>query len=239
MGWYEWTLLAISIGLVIFTGKIYAALHPGREYSHVKMISRVAVFGAMSAILYLVPALKIKLPFFPSFLELHFDEIPAFIAGFAYGPFAGFAVIALKTVLKLPMSSTLLVGELTDLILSSLYVCTAAFIYQKRRNLGGVAIGFSIATILQVVAAMVLNVYIMIPFYSTVMGFPIPALLKLMQAAIPAISDTGWSYAFFAVLPFNLLKDAIVIAITFIVYRSLHKYLRFEKKKPARPASSR
>ena len=32
-----------------------------------------------------------------------------------------------------------------------------------------------------------------------------------------------------AVLPFNLLKDAIVIVVTFLVYRSIHVFLRFNK----------
>lgn len=228
--------LAFFVFLVIMTGKIYAANQEKRDYSPVRLISRVAIFGAMSSILYLVPIFKLKLPFFPSFLELHFDEVPAFIAGFAYGPVTGILVIVIKTAMKFVLygvPETLGVGELTDLILSSVYIFIACFIYQKKRNLKGVAIGFGIATVVQVIVAMVLNVYVMIPFYANVMGFPLPALLSMMQKAVPAITDTGWSYAFFAVLPFNLLKDAIVIVLTFILYRSLHVFLRFEggKKK--------
>ncbi len=222
--------IALSILAIVFTVLLFNKGKEKASYSPVRLMARVAVFGAMSTILYIVPVFKFSLPIFPSFLELHFDEIPAFICGFAYGPFAGFLVIALKTVIKLPFSKTLLVGELTDLILSSLYVVIATWIYQKKRNLKGVAIGFSIATVVQVFVAMVLNVYVMIPFYSTVMGYPIQALLGLMQKAVPAITDVGWSYAFFAVLPFNLLKDGIVIALTFMIYRSLHVLLRFDKK---------
>ena len=223
--------------LVVVTFKVYASFYPSKERSPVRMIARVAIFGAMSSILYLVPIFKLKLPFFPSFLELHFDEVPAFIAGFAYGPLTGVLVIVIRTAMKFVfygVPETLGVGELTDLILSSIYVFIACFIYQKKRNLKGVAIGFTVATIVQVFVAMVLNVYVMIPFYATVMGFPIPSLLKMMQAAVPAITDAEWSYAFLAVLPFNLLKDAIVIILTFVLYRSLHVLLRFENKKKKR-----
>jgi len=129
------------------------------------------------------------------------------------------------------VTATLGVGELTDLVLSSLYVGIATFIYTKKRNLKGVAIGFGVATLVQVLVAMVINVYVMIPFYMNVMNFPVDGLLRMMQVANPAITDVGWSYAFFAVLPFNLVKDAIVIVITFILYRSLHMFLRFEGKK--------
>ena len=227
---YNFVVLVLFIIAVLFAWRLYVKEYPGRSYSHIKMISRVAIFGAMSTILYIVPIFKLRLPIFPSFLELHFDEIPAFIAGFAYGPLAGIAVIAIKTIIKLPMSSTLMVGELTDLILSGIYVFVAAFIYKRIRNLKGVAIAFVVSTLLQAFIAMVLNVYVMIPFYSNVMGYPLDALLGMMKAAVPSITDVGWSYAFFAVLPFNLIKDAAVIVVTFILYRSLHVFLRFEDK---------
>ena len=38
-------------------------------------------FAAMSTILYIVPIFQIRLPFVPSLMALHFDEIPAMIAG--------------------------------------------------------------------------------------------------------------------------------------------------------------
>lgn len=227
-------MIVLFVALALITGKVYAAFYPSRQYSPVRMITRIAVFGAMSTILYVIPVFKFSLPFFPSFLEIHIDEIPAFIAGFAYGPWTGIAVIAIKTVMKFVfngVTATLGVGELTDLILSSLYVGIATFIYTKKRNLKGVAIGFGVATLVQVLVAMVINVYVMIPFYMNVMNFPVDGLLRMMQVANPAITDVGWSYAFFAVLPFNLVKDAIVIVITFILYRSLHMFLRFEGKK--------
>lgn len=227
-------MIVLFVALALITGKVYAAFYPSRQYSPVRMITRIAVFGAMSTILYVIPVFKFSLPFFPSFLEIHIDEIPAFIAGFAYGPWTGIAVIAIKTVMKFVfngVTATLGVGELTDLILSSLYVGIATFIYTKKRNLKGVAIGFGVATLVQVFVAMVVNVYVMIPFYMNVMNFPVDGLLRMMQVANPAITDVGWSYAFFAVLPFNLVKDAIVIVITFILYRSLHMFLRFEGKK--------
>lgn len=214
---------------LVITFRLYFSFFPKRNYNPTKFIARVAMFGAFSAILYVVPIFTVNLPFIPSFLSLHFDEIPAFIAGFAYGPWCAFAVIAIKTIIKLPMTSTLCVGELTDFLLSCVYVGTATFIYKRKRNLKGVAIGFGVSTLLQVLSAMLLNVYAMIPFYMSLYGINEEGLLAVMQLANPAIKDIGWSYAVFAVLPFNLIKDAIVVALTFVVYRSIHKLLRFDK----------
>ena len=219
-------LLAI-FGVV--AARVYFDLHPNKDFNRVRFITRIGIFAGFSAILYIVAIFTIKLPFFPSFLSLHFDEIPAFIAGFAYGPLSGFLVIAIKTVVKLPFTSTLGVGELTDLILSGIYVFIVTFVYKKIRNLKGVAIGFAIGTAVQVLIAMLLNVYAMIPFYMFMFNMSENTLLSVMRAAVPAIRDIGWSYALLAVLPFNLLKDGIVIALTFVIYRSLHVYLRFKK----------
>ena len=72
---------------------------------------------------------------------------------------------------------------------------------------------------------MVLNVYVLIPFFSVLYGLPLDALLAICQAAIPAIQDVGWSYAFFAVLPFNALKDAIVIVLSCAFYGGLRYFL--------------
>ena len=213
----------------VAAARVYFDLHPNKDFNRVRFITRIGIFAGFSAILYIVEIFTIKLPFFPSFLSLHFDEIPAFIAGFAYGPLSGLLVIAIKTVVKLPFTSTLGVGELTDLILSGIYVFIVTFVYKKIRNLKGVAIGFAIGTAVQVLIAMLLNVYAMIPFYMFMFNMSENTLLSVMRAAVPAIRDIGWSYALLAVLPFNLLKDGIVIALTFVIYRSLHVYLRFKK----------
>ena len=220
------------IALAIFGvlgARVYFTLYPGKDYNHVKFITRIGIFAGFSAILYVIEVFTIKLPFFPSFLTLHFDEIPAFIAGFAYGPLSGFLVILVKTLVKLPFTSTLGVGELTDLILSGVYVVIVTSVYKKIRNLKGVAFGFAIGTFAQVLIAMLLNVYAMVPFYMFMFNMSEATLLRIMQTAVPAIQDIKWSYALFAVLPFNLLKDAIVIIVTFVIYRSLHVYLRFKK----------
>lgn len=224
-------IVAIVMAFILLAAsfRFFGAYNEQRKFNSTRFIARVAIFGAFAAILYVVPIFTINLPFIPSFLSLHFDEIPAFIAGFAYGPLSGLSVILIKTLIKLPMTSTVGVGELTDLLLSGAYLCIAAFIYKKKRNLKGVAIGFGLATLFQLGFAMLLNVYLMIPFYMNLYGIDEAGLLRVMQLANPAIKDIGWSYAFFAVLPFNLIKDVIVIIVTFFVYRSIHKLLRFEK----------
>lgn len=195
-----------------------------------RFIVRVAVFGGFSAILYCVPFLKFPVPFFPSFLEFHFDEIPAFIGAFAYGPMTGFYVLLVKTFIKLPMTNTLAVGEIADLLYSLAFIMPAALFYQKNRTFKGAIKALILGLFCQLVVSLVANVYVMFPFYMRMFGLSEAALLKICQLANPAIQDVRWSVGFIAVLPFNVIKDAAIILVTLLVYKSTHTLFdRFQK----------
>ena len=56
-------------------------------------------------------------------------------------------------------------------------------------------------------------------------GMSAEQLLFICQLANPNISDVGWTYGLIAVLPFNVIKDAIVILATFLIYKSSHKLI--------------
>lgn len=236
MNWISIVALICFFLVLVFSVKVYGDSNPRPSFNPVRFMARVAIFGAMSTLLYVVPVFHFTLPFLPSFLEFHFDEIPAFICGFAYGPWAAFCVIAIKTIIKLPFTSTMMVGEVTDLVLSSLYIIPAVLIYGKVRNLKGVAIAFGVSTFIQLVMSMVLNVYVLIPFYIYMMGFSESGLLYVVNKAIPAITDMKWSYALLGVLPFNAIKDAMVIIVTFLIYRSIHTWLHWELPKQKKKA---
>lgn len=185
-----------------------------------KFIVRAGIFSALSAILYIF--VKFPVPIFPAFLEFHFDEVPAFIASFAYGPLLGFIVLVIKTLIKLPFTTTMCVGELADLVYSIVFIIPAAIIYDRNRKFKSVLIGFGIGTVLQLVVSLIVNVYLMIPFYCFVYGIDEGALLGMAQAANSNISNVKWSLGLLAILPFNAIKDAAIILITLPTYKSLH-----------------
>ncbi|MDY0100822.1 MAG: ECF transporter S component [Bacilli bacterium] len=202
-----------------------------KKINLVRLLSRVSIFGALSAILYITPFLKFPLPIFPQFLEIHFDEVPLFIAGFAYGPLAAILATVVKTIIKLPFTSTLTVGEWADLIYSIAFIVPASLIYQKRRNLKGVFYGLGLGFIVQIIVSLFFNIYLMVPFYMFVMGFPKEALLAMAQLANPKITNVEWSLGLYAIVPFNVIKNSIIIAITLLVYKSSHNLMiRFEEK---------
>ena len=222
---YKTLIFGILVVVFIFVFlKVYFNEKQHSKYKFgTKQMVRVAVFGALSGIFYIF--IKFPVPFLPPFLEFHFDEIPAFIASFAYGPISGIIVLLIKTLIKLPMTSTLGVGELSDLLYSIAFIIPAAIIYKKHRNFKGVIVGLSIGTLFQLSVSLLSNIYLMIPFYMKVMEFPEMAILGMCQAANPNITDIGWSYGLLAVLPFNAIKDAAVIILTLFTYKSVHRFI--------------
>ena len=226
MSKFDLTRLIIAIAFLL-VGVVFALAKTFKKKNPLttKFIARTGLFAAMSIILYLVPGLKFSVPFFPAFLEFHFDEVPALIAGFAYGPLSGFFVILVKTIVKLPMTNTMAVGELADFIYSSAFVIPAAIIYKKNKTIKGALISLGVATFIQVVVSSLITSFLILDFYIFMMGWPKIVILNMCKAANPRVTSLGWTFFFYIGLPFNAMKDAIVVAITFILYKRLHKII--------------
>lgn len=217
-------IISISIAILIFVFSYYYTSHKKREYS-AKFIVRSGIFAAFSIVLYMIPIFNISLPFFPFFLKIHFDEIPVFIAGFAYGPLSAIFILIVKTLVKLPLSfsgGTMGVGELADFIYSLAFVLPAAIYYRKHRNIKGAVTGFIIGTMVQLFVSTFVTTFIMLKFYIFVMGWSEGAILGICQAVNPSVTNLSWPFLFFISLPFNALKDILVVIFTMILYKRLH-----------------
>ena len=207
--------LALILLLVSFAFK-------NRKKIDIKFMTRTAIFAAMSTILYTVPFLKFKLPFFPSFLEIHLDEVPLLIAGFAYGPLSGIFALLIKTIIKLPMTSTMGVGELADYVYSLFFIVPSAIIYQKHRNMKGALVGLGVGTITQILAASFITTFVILDFYMVVMNLPKGAIMGMITKAGIHIDNLLWPFFLYVGLPFNALKDAMVVALTLLLYKRIH-----------------
>ena len=222
---YDLTRMIIAIALIL----IGVVLCFKKSFSKskfsitTKFITRTAIFAAFSILLYIVPALKFPLPIFPSFLEIHFDEVPLLIAGFAYGPLSGLFALLLKTLVKLPMTNTLCVGELADFIYSAFFIVPSALFYKKHRNFKGAIIALSIGTISQLFASCFITTFLILDFYMIVMNLPKAAIMGMIHKAGINIDSLSWPFFFSVALPFNALKDAMVIVLTLLLYKRIHK----------------
>ena len=191
------------------------------KYFFAKNITKMAIFTALSFVLYMF--VKFPLPIFPQFLELQISDLPALLSGFMMGPLAGSIVIVLRTLLKLPSTSTAGVGELADLLIGLAFVLTSACIYKRNRSLKGAIVGLIVGIASTTLVAVVANRFILIPFFSTAYGFDV--VIGMVKAIFPSITDQNF-YAFYllgAVVPFNLLRSVLCAIICFLLYKRLEK----------------
>ena len=223
MGWFKWVMMGLLILIVIGLFILSYFDYKKKKINPVKFITVTGIFGALAVILYVVIP-DFGLGFTPPWLKVHLDEIPMFLAGYMYGPIAALMVDLIKTLVKLPMSSTACVGEIGDFIFSLVFVLPAVLIYERKRKLSSVFIGFGVSTVTQIIFAMLMNVYFMIPFYSMLYGLPETVLEGMCTKIIPAVQGENWKwlYASIMVAPMNAIKDSIVIVVVLLLYKRLH-----------------
>ncbi len=173
---------------------------------HSKKIALAGVLAAMSAILYMFPTFSI----FPAFswLEIDFADIPAIFASVIISPLTGGVVVLIRNTVHLLASSTMMIGELSNFLISAVFVVVTGVLYRTLKNRKhGLALSLVLAAVCQIITAMAVNYFIMIPLYSAFVNF----------------NEIGKGvYIFAGVLPFNAIKDTV----TCIVFCLVYKYIR-------------
>ncbi|MDE5601515.1 MAG: tRNA (adenosine(37)-N6)-threonylcarbamoyltransferase complex ATPase subunit type 1 TsaE, partial [Clostridia bacterium] len=193
-------------------------------------VAKIAILTAISFILY--EFVKFNLPFmFPSFLDMQISELPALLAGFSMGPISGCLVVVFKCLLKFPMSTTAYVGEATDILMGIALVLPASIIYNLKKDKKHALIGLLVGTAAFVVAGIIVNRFISIPFYVEFFfkgNFEI--LLNMVRPIYKNVTQTNFYtyYLLLGVLPFNLLRCIIISAVTFLLYKRLSVVLHWE-----------
>lgn len=181
-----------------------------------KKIAHLAILAALSVVFYMF--LKFPLPFFPSFLDIQFSNLPVILAGFVFGPLEACIICVIRFLVKAPATSTALVGETADLIIGCLVGITTSVIYKKIHTKKGGIIALVVGSIVWVGAACIANGFILIPWYMKTYGEnAVLGMLSYMKG----INEHNYMlyYILFAVIPFNLLLATIVSLITFFVYK--------------------
>jgi riboflavin transporter FmnP len=185
-------------------------------------VAGTAIFAAISVLLYITKVPPFVFPIFPlvNFLEINFSEIPALIAGFAYGPLSGFLVLLVRFLVKLPMSSTAMVGEVADIIYSSSFVLTATIIYKYRRTFKGALLGLGIAVIAQILVSSLANYFVIYHLYNEMFfNGKMAMILSNKYGAFTPEQFILW------VIPFNIIKNTIIGGLTLVVYKRISRFI--------------
>lgn len=212
------TLICAMLGLLAHPK--HATAPAGKPVKSIAWISRVAVLGAVSAVLY-----YFEVPIIPPIYKLDLSAVPALIAGFAMGPGASLGVMAVKDLIGLTHTSSMGVGELADFLMSGSMTVVASVIYTKRHTLKGAVLSLLTGTVAMGLVGALANYFIMIPFYVQVMNMPMEVIISLIANTVPAV-DSLWKMILLAVVPFNLLKGAVLSVMTLLLYKRIAPMLK-------------
>jgi len=200
--------------------------HAGGNYFSSTRVAFIAMFATLAGVLYI---LNFSMPFaFPSFLEFKLSDIPILIGSFTLGPAAGAIITVVEILLKLVVkgTSTMFVGELSDLVTSCAFAVTAGLIYSKHRSFKGALVAMAIGTVTEVTVAILFNWLVLVPFYiEFFFGGNWAPLIGMMTPLFPSCTqETFYNFYLWAsVLPFNLLRCLVAILVTLPIYKRRRK----------------
>ena len=201
--------------------------------NRVLQIVIIANLTALSVLFYFT--LKFPLPFiFPSFLDIQFSNLPAIIGGFILGPIGGGAIVLIRTIIKLPFSTTAGAGELIDLIIGLSTVLTSSIIYKKMKTKKGAIIASLSGIVVWVFVAVMANYLFVIDFYVNFLFkgelAPLLGMLSIIPGEVDA-SNYMWKYILYAAIPFNIVLSSLVYLITFLVYKRISHLIDYFAEK--------
>lgn len=211
------------------------SIDPGRNFDFSKGRTKtrlgtkqMALCGLMGGLCSVLMMFRFPLPFMPPFMDFDFSSMVEMIGGFAMGPVAAFAIIAIKLLLKLLTqgTSSAWTGELSNLIISCSYVLPAVLIYTRHKTRKRAVAGMAVGTCFCSIVAVITNLFIIIPFYASFMGLTMDKIVAMCKAVNPLL-DSKWSVAFLGILPFNLIKYGVISLLTIFIYKKLSKQIKY------------
>lgn len=174
-----------------------------------KKLKNLVSIAMLCALAYSVTVLSQLIPIsVAGFLDYDPKDIVIAIGGFIFGPMSAFVISAIVSLLEMvTISSTGYIGCIMNIISSCALVCTASYIYSKKRTMLGAVIGL-ITGVLLMTSFMLLWNYLITPLY---MNQPRELVASML---IPVF------------LPFNLIKGGINISVTLMLYKPVVTALR-------------
>ncbi len=179
----------------------------------------LTVTAVLSAVSIVLSFIGFSIPWMPGFIKLDFSDLPALLAGFAFGPWYAVAVCFIKNILfNVFFGTAQLVGALSNFLLGVLFTVPAAWLYKFRRNRKFALIGSLLGAFSMAFVGIFTNYYLVYPMYTAMM--PMEAIISTYQAINPAVTDL-WKALIYMNFPFTLVKGLINVAFAFLVYKRL------------------
>ena len=182
----------------------------------VGVMTRIAILTAIASILFLI-----EIPVV-AFYRLDLSNVPVLLGTFSMGAVPGLIILFLKSAIGLLHSNSAGVGELADFIMGAALILPAAFIYHRNKTRKNAIIGMIVGTLCTAIVGVLVNKFIMIPFYMGAFHMDMQGILDF--ARVTGI-DTEWKLLLLITAPFNLLKGTVLCIVTGLIYKPLSPIL--------------
>ena len=149
----------------------------------VATMTRIAILAAAASILFLI-----EIPIV-AFYKLDLSNIPVLLGAFSMGPVPGVIILALKSAIGLLHSSSAGVGELADFVMGAALVIPASVIYHRNKNRKNAIIGMAIGTVCMVIVGVLMNKWVMLPFYMGAFHMDMDGIIK--AAGVAGVDANG------------------------------------------------
>ena len=185
-----------------------------------KTNKRLRIFvtiAMLSSISFILMLFNFPLPWFPAFLQIDFSDVPALIAAITMGPVAGILVELMKNILDWVFSGSptgMPVGHMANFATGILFIMPVYYIYKKVPSAKGLFFGLIVGSVIMSVGMAFLNYIAFLPMYGYFMNFHVD---NISEMAVKAI------------LPFNLLKGIMLIAIVTVLFRTMNTWIQNQR----------
>ncbi len=171
-------------------------------------LKKISVVAMLCAVAYLCMFLfKFKI----SFLTFDFKDAFLAITAFLYGPLYAVISSVLVALLEfLSVSDTGLYGFLMNAISSAAFAGACGLVYKYKRTFFGAVLGAVMAVVVMTVVMLLAN-YVVTPYYMGVARSEVVTMIPTL------------------LLPFNLIKGTVNMAITLILYKPITSVLKKAK----------
>jgi riboflavin transporter FmnP len=180
------------------------------------VLTRIAVLAAMAFVLFLV-----QIPVV-AFYKLDLSNIPVLLGTFSLGTVPGLVILLIKDLLALLRTTTAGIGDLADFLMSAALIIPAGIIYHRNKTRKNAIIGMAVGTVCMVIAGVLINKWIMLPFYMSAFHMDMQGIINF--AKVQGV-DSEWKLLLMVTGPFNLLKGVVLSVVTGLVYKPLSPLL--------------
>ena len=189
-------------------------------------ITVIAILAAIGSILY-----KLEIVVFPAvpFYKLDLSNLPILLGTFAMGPLVGSVTLLIKSAVGLLFTTSQGVGELADFLLGLAMVLPVGFLYRRRKSRGSAILGMAIGAVAATIAGVLLNYFVLIPFFAVLFGMPVDTIVEMGTKMIPAV-DSLWKFVWLVTAPFNVIKWSVIALVTGLIYKPLSPVLHGSKR---------